>query len=343
MPTAFFTDSRFAQHTLQGHPEHAGRLTAVTQLLRTAGVADEFLPIPERQATRAELETVHTVQHLDFLEWTSGQKNPMLIGMDSYVLPVSYELARLAVGGLLGTVEAVCTGRAQNGLAAIRPPGHHATPSEAMGFCLVNNIAAAARYAQGRFGYARVAIVDFDVHHGNGTQDIFYDDPSVLFISSHQSPLYPGTGHLKEIGSSKAQGTTLNIPVPSGTGDEAFALLYKQVVAPALHRFRPQLLLISAGFDAHWRDPLATLEVSLAGFHALVRLLIEAAQTVCDGRIVFVMEGGYDLEVLSHGILNIAYSLLDRDHMQDPIGETSDSRALSPHLLSQLLTLHQLG
>lgn len=342
MTTAFFTDDRFARHTLDNHPEYAGRLIAVKQQLSEAGLLDEFMRIEGRETTREELLRVHTDKYLQFLEQLAERQQITMIGADTYFLPETYTLARLASGGLLNLVDAVLTGQADNGLATIRPPGHHATPDQAMGFCLLNNIALAARHARQAHQLQRVAIVDFDVHHGNGTQDVFYDDPAVLFVSTHESPLYPGTGALDETGTGEAEGTTINLPLRARHGDEAFKTVYQRVILPALQRFEPQLILISAGFDAHWRDPLARLNVSLTGFAWIIRTLIETAQKLCEGKIIFVMEGGYDLTVLGHGWLNVAQALLGKDHISDPLGKSSQSVPLQERLLDWMLKTHHL-
>ncbi|MBI5928061.1 MAG: histone deacetylase [Chloroflexi bacterium] len=344
MTTAFFTDTRFTQHTLTGHPEHAGRLIAIQNLLEESGIVQHFARVEPREATLEEIQRVHAEKYLDVLAWIAAQERMVGLDPDTYVLPVSYELARIAAGGLLNVVDAVLEKQADNGLAAIRPPGHHATPTRGMGFCLLNNIAIAARYAQAKYGLKKVAIVDFDVHHGNGTQDAFYDDASVYFISSHQAPpLYPGTGTVNEIGQGTGQGFNMNIPLPGGAGDTAFETLYTRLVLPALARFQPEMILVSAGFDAHWRDPLASLQVSLPMFANITCWLIQTAQTLCEGRIVFVTEGGYDLEVLSNGVLNVGYALLGQDTVQDPIGKTDRNNPLDNRLLEQLLKLHELG
>lgn len=343
MATAFFANPRSSAHTFRGHPEFAGRLSAVLNVLEKHTVINDFTAVDDREAIRDEILLAHNTDLVDFLEITTTITQLMMIGLDTYVLPISYPIARGAVGGLLNVVDQVLTQEDMNGLVTIRPPGHHATPDQSMGFCLINNVAIAARYAQKRYDLKKVAIVDFDVHHGNGTQDVFYDDPSVLYISSHEYPLYPGTGAIDEIGIKDAQQTTLNMPLPEGSGDAAFEQLYRQIVVPAIERFQPELLLISAGFDAHWRDPLARLKLSLSGFKTLTHLLIETAAKVCNGRIIFLMEGGYDLEVLSHGILNVAYALLNQDMFIDPIGLDTNERPLSEQLLNQLKSLHGLN
>ncbi|NDJ86652.1 MAG: histone deacetylase [Chloroflexi bacterium] len=341
MVTAFYFEQRSEEHTLEGHPEHAGRLTAVHRQLEADNLLTQLVTVGRREATIDDLKTVHSTAHLDLLARTETLTTPAMLGPDTYVLPTSYAVARQTIGGLFNIIDHVSDGKASNGLAALRPPGHHATPSHAMGFCLVNNIAIGARYAQRHHQIARVAIVDFDVHHGNGTQDAFYDDSSVLFISSHQSPLYPGTGHLNEIGQGAGEGYTINIPVPPRTGDTALTTFYDEIVVPALERFAPDLILVSAGFDAHWRDPLANLEVSLTAFGLVTEKLIHAAAALCGGRIIFMTEGGYDLEVMGYGGANLARSLLGVGEVQDPIG-VSDVDPPITSLLDQVRRLHHL-
>lgn len=339
MTTAFFTNERFSLHTLQGHPEHAGRLEAVIRLYKEKVVWEHLFQVTAVPATEEQLLRVHTPRHLEVLK---SVNRPAMLEMDTYVVPESYELARLAVGGVLAVVDSVMRGDAANGIAAVRPPGHHATPARAMGFCLLSNIAIAARHARAAHSLERVAVVDFDVHHGNGTQDALYDDPTILFMSSHQSPLYPGTGAVHEIGRGAGKGFTANAPLPPGMGDAAIRELYEKFLWPLLRRFQPQLILVSAGFDAHWRDPLANLMFSLTGFDHITRELIKMAEELCDGKIIFVMEGGYDLEVLSHGWLNVASALLGSSEISDPIGSYRQSHNLPPELLQTLLTIHGL-
>jgi acetoin utilization deacetylase AcuC-like enzyme len=342
MATAFVTDSRFAAHTLDGHPEHAGRLAAVQQTLDDELLTARLLSLEARLSEEDDLRAVHTAGYLELLEETAQLDGIAMMGADTYVTPDSYAIARLAVGSVLQAVDAVMQGDAHNALAAIRPPGHHATPSMGMGFCLLNNIAIAARYAQRVHHVERVLIVDYDVHHGNGTQDVFYADPSVLYISTHQSPLYPGTGTVLETGEAAGKGFTLNIPLAAGVGDQGYAQVFEEIVFPAARRFAPQLMLISVGFDAHWADPLANMSLSLVGYDHLARVLLAAAGTLCDGRIVFVMEGGYNLVALGTGWANIAHALLGDSEMTDPLGLSHSREPSVAPLVGRIRQIHKL-
>jgi acetoin utilization deacetylase AcuC-like enzyme len=236
-------------------------------------------------------------------------------------------------------------GKASNGLALVRPPGHHAEHDRVGGFCLFNNIAVAARQAQAVHGLKRVLIVDYDVHHGNGTQDIFYGDDSVLFASMHiyYPFFYPGTGAAREVGRGAGRGTTVNVPFPPLVGDEGYGRAFAEVIAPCARRFQPQLILVSAGFDAHWRDPLARAGLSLTGYARLTQALLELAEELCAGRILFVLEGGYLLEALHYGILNVLYALLGRDQIVDPLGSMARPEQNVTHLLGALKELHLLN
>ncbi len=322
MTTAYITHKRYAHHTMSGHPEHAGRLKAIWSKLDGAGLGDRMLVRQPKPLPEDVILAVHTPAHLDRLGQVEAMSDSQLfmLNADTYMTPESYTIARLAAGGVCLAVEAVMDGEADNGLAVVRPPGHHATQDTPMGFCLLNNVAIAARYAQHTHGIDRVLIVDYDVHHGNGTQDIFYDDERVLFVSSHQSPLYPGTGMIDEIGQGAGEGYTINIPLRAGTGDAGLRAVYDEVVWAAAERFQPELILVSAGFDAHWQDPLAGLRLSLDGFAHLTREIMRMADRLCDGRVVFALEGGYNLEAVGTGVANVARCLLGDDAIDDPLG-----------------------
>lgn len=341
--TGLHYDTRYNIHTMPDHVESATRLEHVIHRIENSGLLGHVQRIEGRTATEQELLMVHTQAHLDRLQRISAFGQPAIIDHDTYMVPESYEIARMAVGGVFSLVDAVMNEKVRNAIAAIRPPGHHATPNQAMGFCLLSNVALAARYAQRQYGLERVAIVDFDVHHGNGTQDVFIKDDSVLFISTHQSPLYPGTGDVHEIGRGDGIGTTINIPVRAGTGDQHFEILYQEIVIPALHRFRPELIFISAGFDAHWLDPLASLRLSLTGYAYLGQLLHQAAEDICQGRIIASMEGGYNVDALSYGMLNLLRIFLGREEeIEDPLGQQKQRDYDIMQLVALLKSIHKL-
>jgi acetoin utilization deacetylase AcuC-like enzyme len=320
MTTVYVTHPRYTDHNLSGHPEHAGRIRSVWQKLSDAGLIQRMKLVEAEPVDPDLILSVHTPKYLEILRWIGGQNNPVHVDADTYALPASFHIACLSAGGVVNAIDAVLRREAANGLAAVRPPGHHALPERGMGFCLLGNIAIAARHAQQQYGVSRVMIIDFDVHHGNGTQDMFYDDNSVLFISTHQHPFYPGTGAIGETGTGKGKGYTINIPLSAGHGDTSYAAIYEQIVWPAARRFQPELILVSAGFDAHYSDPLAMMLLSLRGYNHITRELIRMAEQFCGGRIVFVMEGGYDLEALGHGVRNIAHALLGESEVSDPFG-----------------------
>jgi len=321
MATAYATHSCFTEHDFPRHPEHAGRIKAVWQRLSRQSLLDQVEQLAPSPARDAQILAVHSQPHLDRLVAVAQGDGITRLDHDTYALPVSLEVARLAAGAVVEAVDAVLTGFCDNALAVVRPPGHHATVERQMGFCLLNNIAIAARHAQAQHRCGKVLIIDYDVHHGNGTQDIFYADPTVQFISIHQSPLYPGTGALAESGTGAGAGFTLNLPIAGGQGDASYERLFAEVVWPAAERFAPDLMLISAGFDAHWVDPLANMQLSLAGYDRLARECLRMAERLCGGKIVFVMEGGYDLGALAHGWCNITRALLDSDELSDPYGQ----------------------
>ncbi len=341
MTTAYVYDERFLIHTMEGHPEFAGRLAAIDDQFAQAGLYERVIRLDVSPASQDTIAAVHTEKYLARLARTATS-GPAMFGLDTYVMPRSYEIACLAAGGVIGAVDAVMSGTADNALAAVRPPGHHAIPTAGMGFCLLNNIAIAARHALRIYGLERIAIVDFDVHHGNGTQDAFYSDPAVLFVSSHQSPLYPGTGSIHETGQGAGKGATVNIPLPPGVGDQGYVRVYDEIVMPLVQRYQPQLILVSAGFDAHWADPLANMKLSLNGYSMLAQKLCDLAAELCGGRIVFVLEGGYNLQVLAHGWANLAHLLLGEDIVIDPIGEASGGETVFAHIVGLIKQIHNL-
>jgi acetoin utilization deacetylase AcuC-like enzyme len=328
----FFSCPTLTEHdTGPAHPERPDRLRAIHRALRGSGLlrsADPFPefkidlgPLPDFSATPlTELPPasadeslallVHTPAMLDQVRSAiaSGQTH---LDPDTPVSPRSWEMARRSLGCVIDSADYVLSGKGRRAIAACRPPGHHAEPDRAMGFCLLSNVAIAARHAQRAFGLDKVAIVDFDVHHGNGTQACFDDDPTVLFISLHQHPrtCYPGTGYEWEIGVGRGVGTTLNIPMNPGGDDGDYLREIDQKVLPKLDAFKPQLLILSAGFDAHTDDPLAGMNLSEDGFASITQRLTQAADTLCDGRVISALEGGYNLRALARSFIKHAQIL----------------------------------
>ncbi|MBE0691253.1 MAG: histone deacetylase [Anaerolineae bacterium] len=350
MTTLYATHPRYTEHDLESHPEHAGRIRAIWRALDDSGLSQRMQRAVPEPVTDAQILYAHTPDYLDLLRKSATLTHTVRFDPDTYCNPTSFEIARLSAGGVVSAVDAVLRGDAANGLAAVRPPGHHAVPGRAMGFCLLGNVAIGARQAQRVHGVERVLIVDIDVHHGNGTEAIFYDDPSVLFVSTHQSvsafgtPFYPGTGAIGDTGVGGGVGATINIPLPPGHGDDSYAALFDRVIAPAARRFKPEFMLVSVGFDAHWVDPLAGMRLSLAGYAHLSRALKDLAHELCGGRIVFVVEGGYNLDALSNGVANVARILLDDPEIVDPLGPPDDGLRepdIEP-LIAQLRELHEL-
>jgi acetoin utilization deacetylase AcuC-like enzyme len=298
--TGFVYHDRFLDHTTgPGHPERPDRLRSIVGHLKQTGTWAALRHLIIDEAHEEWILKVHTPEHYAYVRDAIRRGAAMLDQGDTRVSSESYRVALLAAGGVLAAVDAVVGGLLDNAFCAIRPPGHHAERNAVMGFCLFNNIAIGARYAQQQHGIKRVAIVDWDVHHGNGTQDIFYEDPSVLFVSLHQSPFYPGTGSRDERGSGPGIDCTLNIPLRAGSTEDDYVQAFHREILPTLDVFRPDLIMISAGFDAHRDDPLANMELTAESFAAMTSLLAQAANRYCNGHIVSVLEGGYNLQALA--------------------------------------------
>ncbi len=300
--TAFVHHLDYLNHdTGSGHPERPERLITSLNALQESTVWEQLDQIAPTPAVVAQLCYAHEAAYIEHVRQACAEERAL--SYDTPVVKASFEIARLSTGGVLRAAEAVVTGKVSNAFALVRPPGHHATQNRSMGFCLFNNVAITARYLQSEHGVGKVAIVDWDVHHGNGTQDIFYSDASVFFFSIHQSPLYPGTGSRYESGTGNARGTTLNVPMPSGSGDDDYVTVFEDVLMPALKDFAPEFILISAGFDAHHRDELATIALTADGFATLTDLVLELAAETASGKVVSALEGGYDLQGLSESVV----------------------------------------
>ncbi|MFC2046272.1 histone deacetylase [Chloroflexota bacterium] len=323
MATGYVYEPIYLEHDLPGHPENQQRLRTILSVLEHHQMLERMTPIPARPITPERLERVHSAQYVKEVRQLAQQGGGHL-DMDTYVRSASYDAALMAAGGLVEATRRVLGGDLANAFALVRPPGHHALRNRGMGFCLFNNVAIAARYALAELDLERVLIVDFDVHHGNGTQDEFESDPDVMFISTHQYPHYPGTGHWSETGLSAGAGSIVNVPLDGEVGDQGFARIFDEIVTPAAWRFQPQLILVSAGYDAHWDDPLASLQLSIGGYTGIAQALKDLAGELCDGRLVFTLEGGYHPKALAYSILNTCAVLLDDNDWQliDPLGSS---------------------
>jgi acetoin utilization deacetylase AcuC-like enzyme len=311
-PAGLVMDSRFEEHdTGPGHPERPERLQRIRRELEASGLAGRMVSAPLSSAAPALIARVHDPEHIRRVEQACISGQQLLDSMDTAICSESYEIARLAAGSLVGLCDAVMQGEVARGFAAVRPPGHHAERDLAMGFCLFNNVAIAARHLCEATDCSRVFILDWDVHHGNGTQHIFEEDPHVFYASIHQWPLYPGTGARTERGRGAGEGATLNCPLSPGAGDAEFLRAVREEVVPAARRFDPDFVLISAGFDAHLADPLANLEVTTPAFAEATALLCDVADRCAGGRLVSTLEGGYDLDALAESVAAHVATLLD--------------------------------
>lgn len=356
-------------HNLPNHPENAKRVPAIQQALQASNL--QFSTVEPRPATLEELTRLHPLEYVEALERAMRQAPGYIDNAPTYITPESFECARLAAGAACQAVEVAINPNSQisksqitnppitnspitnspitnnqssnNAFALVRPPGHHATPTQAMGFCLLNNVAVAARHAQA-LGARKVLIVDFDVHHGNGTQDAFYDDETVLFLSTHQYQpgFYPGTGAAKETGAGAGRGFTLNVPLPEGAGDLALKRVFTEIIGPAAERFAPDFLLVSAGYDAHWRDPLASLQFSTSGYFQLTRWLKQLAEKLCGGRLACVLEGGYDLPALAASVMASLHALTSAESAPDPFGPPEYQEPHIHKVIEEIRAIHGL-
>jgi acetoin utilization deacetylase AcuC-like enzyme len=313
-------------HFESGHPERPERIETIRQALGDAGWW-EYCPRLEPQTVSEQVLTaIHEPGYLKDLEAACALGRRM--DMDTYTTTASWQLALSAAGGGVSVASAVWRRDARRGFALTRPPGHHATRNRAMGFCLLNNIALAAEHLLQNEGAERVAIVDLDLHHGNGTQDIFWKRGDVFYISTHQSPHYPGTGMLRETGAGPGKGTTANFPMPPMSGDEAFRAVMEDGILPLLDRYQPEMILVSYGFDPHWRDPLGNLLLSAEVYGELIGLLADWADGACQGRIALFLEGGYDLEAATACTQAVIAALLGED-FEDPLGPSPYSEMVA--------------
>ena len=326
--TAVLKDPLFLEHDPgYDHVESPERLAAIYQALAREEAEAFFFPECE-PAGYADLAANHTAEHIARVAETAGKQFDVL-DPDTHTSPRSYEAAVLAAGAVITGLKLVAAGQADNAAALVRPPGHHAEADRARGFCLFNNIAIGARYGLKHLGMERILILDWDLHHGNGTQHSFYDTDQVLYCSTHQYPHYPGTGSLKETGTGKGEGYTLNVPLPGGQGDQDFARIMNELVAPVARQYRPDCIMVSAGYDTHVSDPLGGMAVTTAGFAYMTKVLVDLAAELCDGRLVLVLEGGYNLQGLADGVLASLHEMAGEGGLE-PAAFTALTQAKRP-------------
>jgi acetoin utilization deacetylase AcuC-like enzyme len=302
MKTGIVRDNRYMNHQAGAfHPESPQRLEAIYGMLEEPDMAGRFNDVPVRRAEKDELLLIHSPEYVEMVAGTEGMDHRSL-DPDTSTSPGSYEAALLAAGGLCEAISMVISGALDNAFALVRPPGHHAERSRAMGFCLFNNVAIGARYAQQSHHLKRVLIVDWDLHHGNGTQHSFEEDPSILYFSTHQYPFYPGSGAFREVGRGKGEGYTVNVPLSVRHGNGEYAGIFESILKPIALEFDPELVLVSAGFDIHGNDPLGGMQVTPEGFAALTRSIMDIAMKCCEGKVAITLEGGYDLKGLRDSV-----------------------------------------
>ena len=338
--TAIVRDEIYLQHlTGDDHPESHHRLEAVYGMLDDEDMRGKFRVLSPRPATREELQFNHSLNYIDQVASTAGRSHTRL-DPDTTTSPKSWEAAQMAAGGVLVAVDRVMEGKIQNAFALVRPPGHHAENNRGMGFCLFNNIAIAAHYARQKYLLERILIIDWDLHHGNGTQNAFYEDPRVLYFSTHQYHYYPGSGSVDEDGKGEGKGFTVNVPLPGGQGDQDFAAICQEILKPVASQFKPQIILVSAGYDIYFQDPLGAMDVTPEGFATLTSLIMDMAQSSCQGKVVITLEGGYHLDGLRDSVKATLKELRGDSILK---GSKKDGKKLSSteNIIAQVKDIHK--
>ena len=338
--TGIVKDERYMNHRMGAHhPESPRRLEVVYAMLEESDMQGHFKEITVRRAERGELVLVHSPDYVKRLAATEGEEYTYL-DPDTQTSAGSYEAALLAAGGLCEAISRVNSGELDNAFALVRPPGHHAEKARAMGFCLFNNVAVGAKYAQEYLNLNRVLVIDWDLHHGNGTQHSFEDDPSVLYFSTHQYPYYPGTGAFGEAGISKGEGFTVNVPLSGGCGDGEYVAIFEEIFRPITLEFKPEIILVSAGFDIYGGDPLGAMRVTPQGFAGLTRSVMEMADSCCEGKVVITLEGGYDLKGLRDSVKAVLMELAGLSGANTTDFVTKADRQTLGYLIKSVKKIH---
>jgi acetoin utilization deacetylase AcuC-like enzyme len=331
MNTGIVKDLRYMEHNMgEFHPESPKRIESIYKMIEEE-ISFPYLTIEPRASTEEEIQWVHTSSYFETIKATSG-KERVVLDPDTSTSALSYEVALLAAGGVLKAIELIIQGKVKNGFAFVRPPGHHAEASRAMGFCLFNNVAVGAEYLLKKHSQKRILIIDWDLHHGNGTQNSFYDRNDVLYLSTHQYPHYPGTGHWSETGKGPGEGFTINVPLSPGKTDSDYLFIFEKILFPITEKFQPDFILVSAGFDIYAGDPLGGMQITAEGFGALTHALLNLANKHCKDRILFALEGGYNLQGLSSGSKEVLFQLSGQKVSPDihPNASQDTRRELQP-------------
>lgn len=330
--TGIVKDTRYLDHIAEyPHVESPKRLSEVYAVLEKGDLSDKFMKIAPRMATHSELEWIHTTAYINQI--ASTKERPLtVLDPDTYASSLTYDTAKLAVGGVFSILDSLFKGDISNGFALIRPPGHHAEADRAMGFCIFNNIALGAKYAMQNHGAKKALIVDWDLHHGNGTQNAFYQDPDVLYFSTHQFPYYPGSGNYDEVGQGEGKGYTVNVPLSPGQDDKVYIQIFRKVLSPIALSFKPHIILVSAGFDVYFDDPLGGMRVTPKGLASMTRILLDLARELCDGRILFVLEGGYNLKGLQDCIVAVLKEMSGGSILKEDNFSQGEEKSVNPQI-----------